>query len=243
MTDISTPLNISNRTQLSVPQDVKGQPLPINQLKGTPPLEECSDSNVHRCKNYYQSPIKLSSSNAINIEQCIHIHGSNGCAKFDAVSKIFIVNDYVCLKINRQLYKLMEYHFHTPGEHTVNNHKYLAEIHYVFMEVDPGCEENNTDEHHYGDLCGCAHNYPNNILVIGRMINDSDEYNELNNVQVKIPSCYYEYDGTLTTGDFSPVKWIIGKNPIHFNVTQLLAVSKSSRPLQELDGRLILYSD
>ena len=50
MTDISTPLNISNRTQLSVPQDVKGQPLPINQLKGTPPLDECSVSNVHRFK-------------------------------------------------------------------------------------------------------------------------------------------------------------------------------------------------
>ena len=45
-----TPLNISNGTQLSVPQDVKGQPLPINQLKGTPSMEECSVSNVHRCK-------------------------------------------------------------------------------------------------------------------------------------------------------------------------------------------------
>jgi hypothetical protein len=55
MTDISTPLNISNGTPSaspeSVPQDVKGQPLPINQLKGTPPLEECSDSNVHRSKS------------------------------------------------------------------------------------------------------------------------------------------------------------------------------------------------
>ena len=44
-------LNISNGTQLSVLQDVRGQPLPINQLKCTPPLEECSVSNVHRCKN------------------------------------------------------------------------------------------------------------------------------------------------------------------------------------------------
>ena len=29
---------------------MKGQPLPINQLKGNPPREDCSISNVHRCK-------------------------------------------------------------------------------------------------------------------------------------------------------------------------------------------------
>ena len=45
-----TPLNIYNGTLKSVPQDVKGQPLPINQLKGNPPEEDCSISNVHRCK-------------------------------------------------------------------------------------------------------------------------------------------------------------------------------------------------
>ena len=29
---------------------MKGQQLPINQLKGNPPTEDCSVSNVHRCK-------------------------------------------------------------------------------------------------------------------------------------------------------------------------------------------------
>ena len=46
-----TPLNIYNGTPLGVTQDVKGQPLPINQLKGNPPREDCSISNVHRCIN------------------------------------------------------------------------------------------------------------------------------------------------------------------------------------------------
>ena len=48
-----TPLNIYNGTpslREGVPQDVKGQPLPINQLKGNLPKEDCSISNVHRCK-------------------------------------------------------------------------------------------------------------------------------------------------------------------------------------------------
>ena len=32
-----TPLNIYNGTPFGVPQDVQGQQLPINQLKGNPP--------------------------------------------------------------------------------------------------------------------------------------------------------------------------------------------------------------
>jgi len=45
-----TPFHMYNGTPSGVPQDVKGQQLPINQLKGNPPTEDCSVSNVHRCK-------------------------------------------------------------------------------------------------------------------------------------------------------------------------------------------------
>ena len=48
-----TPLYIYNGTLFSVPLDVKGQQLPINQLKGTPPTEECPNSNVHQCINFH----------------------------------------------------------------------------------------------------------------------------------------------------------------------------------------------
>jgi NAD-dependent DNA ligase/DNA polymerase/3'-5' exonuclease PolX len=53
-----TPLNIYNVTLKNVPQDVKGQPLPINQLKGNPPQEDCSISNVHLCKNELEKGLK-----------------------------------------------------------------------------------------------------------------------------------------------------------------------------------------
>jgi hypothetical protein len=45
-----TPLNIYNGTPSGVPEDVKGQQLPINQLKGKQPTVVCPISNVHRCK-------------------------------------------------------------------------------------------------------------------------------------------------------------------------------------------------
>ena len=44
-----TPFHMYNGTPSGVPQDVKGQQLPINQLKGNPPTEDCSVSNVHWC--------------------------------------------------------------------------------------------------------------------------------------------------------------------------------------------------
>jgi dihydrofolate reductase len=49
----NTPLNIYNGTPEGVPPDVQGQPLPINQLKGNPPMEDCSISNGHRCKRIF----------------------------------------------------------------------------------------------------------------------------------------------------------------------------------------------
>lgn len=50
-----TPLNIFKRSK-----NVQGQQLPTNQLKGNPPVEDCSVSNVHRCKNGVASPKCLS---------------------------------------------------------------------------------------------------------------------------------------------------------------------------------------
>ena len=48
-----TPLEIYNGTPLakqSVPLEIQGQQLPINELNGTPPLVACPISNLHRCK-------------------------------------------------------------------------------------------------------------------------------------------------------------------------------------------------
>ena len=45
-----TPLNILNGTPEGVPLDVSRATLPINQLKSTVIFDDCSNSNVHRCK-------------------------------------------------------------------------------------------------------------------------------------------------------------------------------------------------
>ena len=90
------------------------------------------------------------------------------------------------------------------------------------------------------DICSCAQE-TKDILVIGRTIKDHNIVQDLAKVQIKTPSKYFEYDGTLTTGLYSPVRWIIGQNPIQFHVNDIVPVAKSSRPIQPFDNRIILY--
>ena len=82
--DIFTPLNIYNGTLKSVPQNMEGQLLPINELKGNPPQEDCPISNLHRCKN--ENTLNFN----IEYDDYIIFHTK---VRIDGYSDIFINND------------------------------------------------------------------------------------------------------------------------------------------------------
>ena len=46
-----TPLKIYNETPEGVSLEIQGQPLPINELNGTPLWGACAISNLHRFKH------------------------------------------------------------------------------------------------------------------------------------------------------------------------------------------------
>ena len=62
-------------------------------------------------------------------------------------------------------------------------------------------------------------------------------------LQVDTESNYYMYDGSLTTGSFAPVRWLVGDEPIYLNLDDIKKVSKIARPIQNIDGRIILFSE
>lgn len=200
---------------------------------------------------YYQSPIELNRKNTIKIHQYFDIFGTNNGAVYDSSAKIFEVKDNIILNINNKNYKLEEYHFHIPSEHIVNNHIYPSELHYVFYELDDCNKQNkqnnknNKNNKKCRDVCGCNDNDNNddNILVIGRLVCDSNICKSLEEIQVKIPKCYYEYDGTLTTGNYAAVRWIVGENPIYYSFEQIKSFAKSARPTQPEDGRIIMFEE
>jgi carbonic anhydrase len=210
-------------------------------------------------KYAYQSPISLHSSTCIPINQEIKICGINHWSEYNYGTKNFEVKDEIFLTVQSEKYKLVEYHFHNKGEHTINHKCYDGEVHFVFIECSNVPKYNKNV-----NLCKChsADSFPGtvfrvnsanceedktvpvtDIVVIGRMIKHTDIKQELENIHIKIPSNYFEYDGTLTTGTYSPVRWIIGKHSIRLNMEDVAKQSKSARPIQDNDGRIVLYSD
>jgi len=190
----------------------------------------------------YQSPILLNKRDAIHIHQPLEIVGINHHAIFDASSKIFIIQKPIYLIIENKKYKWLEYHFHIPGEHVVQNKEYSGEVHYVFKECDSiaNAEDGEIIES-CPDLCGCCHSNDPDILVIGRTISDTKETVNLYKLQPKLPSQYFEYDGTLTTGTYSPVRWLVGLGPISLCIKDIAPFAKTARLIQPFDGRIKLF--
>jgi carbonic anhydrase len=191
----------------------------------------------------YQSPILLNKRDAIHIHQPLEIIGINHHAIYDASSKIFIIQKPIYLVIENKKYKWLEYHFHIPAEHIVQNKEYKAEIHYVFKECDSMADcDNDEIIDTCADLCGCCHSNDPYILVIGRTISDTKEdAANLYKLQPKLPLQYFEYDGTLTTGTYSPVRWLVGLGSISLSIKDIVPFAKTARLIQPFDGRIKLF--
>jgi len=197
--------------------------------------------------SYYQSPICLNDEDVIEIDKYLHLYGTNEGAVYDETPRIFIVNDIIILRVDEQTYRLIEYHFHLPSEHIINNSNFASEIHYVFVQHD---KNKKYESHNCPDVCsGCSCDISGNVLVIGRVITNIPleedrrrEHDSLAKLQPRIPNYYFEYDGTLTTGANYPVRWIVGRNPIQMKIGEITDFAKTARPIQPLDGRIVLYS-
>lgn len=189
----------------------------------------------------YQSPISLCGKHSLNLQDNIinKLCGHNCGSIYDAEHKIYIVKDDIFLTSDNCKYRLYEYHFHTPAEHKINGNIYPGEIHYVFFKVG---HKHNTSK--IIDVCGSSNNTTEeDILVIGYGLSDICNTINLNKMKIYIPSSYFLYDGSLTTPDFGPVRWIVSNKTLKVNIDQLEDVSKLARSLQHKNNRIILVHD
>jgi carbonic anhydrase len=140
-------------------------------------------------------------------------------------------------------FRLLQLHWHTPAEHTVEAEEYDAEVHFVHI--------NDRDE----------------LLVVGVLYRLGDADDDLQRIIAEtlrageeervIPSLaaddhvpasdgFYHYTGSLTAAPFSePVQWYVGRTPRTVSqrqVEQLQALTggPNARPLQERNERTIL---
>jgi len=197
----------------------------------------------------YLSPIALKNDKeTIDFRQSFKLKGRNVGAIYNTETKNFEVQDRIILKIRSKRYQLVEYHFHTPGEHEVDGKIYDAEVHYVFFQLaeDQECLPEN---HQCGNIC-CgdmpAEVDPNlTPLIVARVFKNDEEAKteDLLNFPVLFPETYFQYDGAFSALDdsFLPVRWIVGDWYLHYNVAQLEPIAKDAAPLQPTNGRIVLY--
>lgn len=141
-------------------------------------------------------------------------------------------------------YNFKQFHFHHGSEHEINSVQTPLEIHFVHADAITG-----------------------NIAVIGVLVEEGTENEFIKNIFNNIPmekekevltadsinigsllpmdKKYYTYTGSLTTPPCSMgLKWMVMKQTIQASAAQIKTFENiyknNSRPLQNLNGRLVL---
>ena len=145
------------------------------------------------------------------------------------------------LHVGDDTYKLLQFHAHTPSEHTVDGEHYPMEVHFV--------HQNDAGE----------------LAVVGVMIDSGNEnaaYDPftasvgassgeatIDALDAKLPTnrSYFTYPGSLTTPPCSEgVRWIVLREPVSMSEAQIApfaaAYEMTNRPVQELHGRMVRVS-
>ena len=142
------------------------------------------------------------------------------------------------LTIDGVTYDLLQFHVHTPSEHTVDGSESPAEIHFVHRAED-------------------------SLAVVGVFVEEGDANDGLNtwlqsieggdssveyDVNALLPDqrSYYTYDGSLTTPPCSEiVHWIVMEEPITASSAQLDGFrdrhDDNARPTQPLGDRTLRF--
>lgn len=148
------------------------------------------------------------------------------------------------LSIGEENYRLVQYHFHSPSEHTVGGEHYPMEMHLVHA-ADSGklavvgvfIEQGE----HHGAF----------DAVWSKLPREEGEQVRVDGVEVDVddmlPESHtsYRYHGSLTTPPCSEsVRWIVMTDPIQFDAGQIEAFREvftgNNRPPQSLNRREVL---
>lgn len=148
------------------------------------------------------------------------------------------------LTIGEQQFQLLQYHFHSPSEHTIAGKHFPMEMHFVHKSADGKLAVVGVfieEGKHNAAFDPIWSNLPN---AKGK------EYH-LEQVKVDVNSLLpaktssYRYDGSLTTPPCSEgVKWIVMSTPIQLSAKQIETfrniMKGNNRPVQGLNGRSVI---
>lgn len=149
------------------------------------------------------------------------------------------------LNIDGKRYDLLQFHFHTPSEHTIEGKTYPMELHLVHQATDKSLAV-------IGVMS--VEGAPNAVLgrFWERLPKAAGEIDTSVSIDVKdlLPRAaddYFTYSGSLTTPPCTEsVRWIVLKQPVQMSKAQILTFRSvfpnNARPIQPLGSRFILSS-
>ena len=151
------------------------------------------------------------------------------------------------VRIDGEEYKLLQFHFHTPSEHTIDNEASAIEVHFV--------HQNQAGELAVvGVMMNSGAENPT-IASIWSAISDDNQVDNAKSITIDAASLlptertYLSYTGSLTTPPCSEdVSWNLLLEPIELSAEQIATFENlypyNARPVQSLNGRSVrLHSE
>lgn len=148
------------------------------------------------------------------------------------------------IDLDGEEYRLLQFHFHTPSEHTKNGKLFPMEVHLVHANEQGelavvGAFMKDTKKKNnafFQDILDNAPEVPGVVDVHGSSIN-VDEFLPANRE-------YWNYSGSLTTPPCSEgVRWFVLKGKIKVSQNQVSEFEQffhlNARPTQPLNGRVV----
>lgn len=146
------------------------------------------------------------------------------------------------IEVGGARYDLTQFHFHTPGEHTVDGRPFDMEVHLVHRNEEGtlavvGVLVRRGGEHPVLDDLAAQLPKPGRSLAIEKEIAVSELLPEASRI--------FRYEGSLTTPPCSEgVQWFVLETPVEVSAAALAEfeaiLGNNSRPVQPLNGRELL---
>lgn len=193
------------------------------------------------CDGSQQSPIDLTTPSEADGPAFGEAYSASTAEVIDTGHGIQVNTSGGTLTVDGTTYELLQFHVHTPSEHTVDGSSYPAEVHLVHKAPD------------------------GTLAVIGVFVEEGAENDGLNpwvqaepddgsaleyDVSALLPDAptYYTYDGSLTTPPCSEVvRWIVMDETIEASPAQLDRLRDrhdgNARPVQPLGDRTLTRVD
>lgn len=202
--------------------------------------------NYGDCGGEAQSPVNIEGEVDDNSLEPLAIRSADSeiHALNNGLTVAFTMDPGSELTFNGVTYQLEQFHFHTPGEHTVDGFSYPVEVHFDYKSPQSGQLAVVSMFVREGAI------NPFLTQIVPQLPSSGQEYHDpaFINPGAFLPAnlSYHTYTGSLSTPPCTEnVIWIILENPVEASANQIGAfVSKqgrNNRPLQQLNGRVIRH--